>query len=90
MSADHIIHHSITFCRRRPPLRTLVLIAFQRMADELFSVRDLVADYPIYKLFKPLPFEHISSLRFGIVALRSFQQLKGIHCAVSKHSGLCM
>lgn len=51
------------------------------LVDEGFPVRDFPADCPILELFKPLPFEHISSPRFGIKALRVFQHKSGFDLA---------
>lgn len=54
----------------------LLLRVSQPIVVEGDTIRIFPADYPICKLFKPLPFEHISSLRFGVTTLRAFQHIR--------------
>ena len=61
----------MSFTSGRLPLRVS-----QPTVVEGDTIRIFPADYPICKLFKPLPFEHISSLRFGITTLRVFQHIR--------------
>lgn len=88
MRTAHIILRGSTCYFRSSPFRGLPLTTFQSMSVEPFPVRDLAADYLILIFFQTITITLVSSLRCGNKALKIFQQLKEIHYAVSKHSGL--